>query len=61
VGDREYGWLTVVFVQQMALQLASGSLFVSSDVWAVFAIFVGLDMTGFSRHSVQEWQGERGD
>jgi len=45
----------------MALQLASGSLFVSSDVWAVFAIFVGLDMTGFSRHSVQEWQGERGD
>jgi hypothetical protein len=48
-GDKEYGWLAVVFLEQIALQLSSGSLFVSSDVWAVFAIFVGLEISGFHR------------
>jgi hypothetical protein len=49
VGDEEFGWLAVVFLDQMALYLASGALFISSDVWALFAIVVGLDMTGVSR------------
>jgi hypothetical protein len=63
VGDKEYGWLAVVFLDQMALYLASGALFISSDVWALFAIVVGLDMTKFSRRrgGRQELAGGRGD